>query len=101
MALCPLLKETCIEHGCKFYIHLVGADPQTGGPIDKFDCTFAFLPMLLVEGARETRHTAAAVESLRNELTRQNEGLAQLLFHSGALGRPAIKDVGDGNVRTS
>jgi len=79
-ALCPLLKEPCIEHRCKFYVHLLGKHPQTDEAVDKFDCAIAFLPVLLIEGAREARHIAAAVESLRNELTKQNEGLAQILF---------------------
>ena len=78
--LCPLLKEPCIEHRCKFYVHLLGVDPQTAAAVDKFDCAVAFLPVLLIEGAAQARHTAAAVESLRNELTKQNEGLAQILF---------------------
>jgi len=67
--LCPLLKSACIERRCKFWVHLLGNDPQTGQPVDKWDCSFRFFPMLLIENAQQTRQAGAAVESLRNEMT--------------------------------
>jgi hypothetical protein len=73
---CPLLKKPCIEHQCKFYVHLIGNDPQTGNGLDKFDCAVAFIPVLLIEGTQQTRQTGAAIESFRNEVTRQNSGLS-------------------------
>jgi hypothetical protein len=72
---CPLLKKTCIEHACKFYIHLLGSDPQTGKEIDKFDCAISFLPVLLIEGAKQTRHAAVAIESFRNETVKVGQRL--------------------------
>lgn len=74
--LCPLLKEPCIEHGCKFYIHLLGNNPQSGVAEDRFDCTFAFFPILLIENSQQQRQTGAAVESLRNETVRTAEVLS-------------------------
>lgn len=65
---CPLLKKDCVKHTCKFYVHLLGNNPQTGKPEDRFDCTFAFLPVLLIENAQQQRQTGAAVESMRNEM---------------------------------
>lgn len=65
---CPFLKKACIEHKCKQYVHLTGTHPQTGQPVDEFDCSFAWMPVLLIEGAKETRQAAAAVESLRNRI---------------------------------
>jgi hypothetical protein len=67
MNLCPLLKKKCIEHRCRWYIQLLGADPQTGEQLNKWGCAVEFLPMLLIENAKEVRQTAAAVESARNE----------------------------------
>jgi len=70
---CPLLKKPCIEHQCKFYVHLLGNDPQTGKGIDKFDCAMAFIPILLIEGAQQTRQAGAAIESFRNEMVKANQ----------------------------
>lgn len=64
--LCPFLKKSCVGHQCKMFVHLTGTNPQTGQPVDEFDCSLGWLPVLLVEGAKETRQAAAAVESLRN-----------------------------------
>lgn len=66
--LCPLLNKPCIEHQCKFYVQLLGRDPQTNAPIHKWDCSIAFLPILLIEGAQQTRQAGAAIESFRNDL---------------------------------
>lgn len=64
---CPLLKTPCIEHGCHWYTHLLGTNPQTDKPIDEFGCAVVWLPVLLIENAKEIRQTAAAVESARNQ----------------------------------
>jgi len=76
---CPLLKKSCIEHQCKFYVHLLGNDPQTGKGIDKFDCAMAFIPVLLIEGAQQTRQAGAAIESFRNEMVKGNAQTQRLL----------------------
>jgi hypothetical protein len=76
---CPLLKKDCIEHKCKFYVHLLGNDPQTGKGIDKFDCAVAFIPVLLIEGAQQTRQAGAAIESFRNEMVLGNQQTQRLL----------------------
>ena len=78
--MCPLLKGDCVEHGCKFYVHLIGNNPQTGAPEDKFDCTFAFLPILLIENSQMQRQTHGELNSFRNEI----EQGAQMLLASAA-----------------
>jgi len=65
---CPLIKKECVEHKCKFYVHLLGKNPQSSGVIDNWDCAISFLPVLLIEGAQQTRQAGAAIESFRNEL---------------------------------
>lgn len=76
--ICPLTGDECMEHGCEFYTHLIGKDPQTGKDIDNFGCAIAFLPLLLVENAQQQRQTGAAVESFRNNMTKQNEQMLKL-----------------------
>lgn len=65
--LCPLLKKACIEHACRWYIHLIGSSPQSDKPLDEWGCAVEWLPVLLIENAKETRQAAAAIESTRNE----------------------------------
>jgi hypothetical protein len=71
---CPLLKARCIEQRCRWYIQLLGTDPQKGQAVDKWGCAVEFIPVLLIENAKEVRQTAAAVESARNE-SKENAGL--------------------------
>lgn len=70
---CPILKEDCIEFKCKFWDHLRGTHPQTGQEIDEYDCAIKWLPMLMIENAKQSRETGAAVESFRNEMVKQHQ----------------------------
>lgn len=81
---CPLLKKPCIEHRCTWYVHLFGSDPQTGEQLNKFGCSIAFLPILLIENAKEVRQTAGAVESARNEQVNNAALLASTLLRAQA-----------------
>lgn len=77
--LCPLLKEPCIEHKCKFYIHLLGNDPQVSNKtIDSWDCAIAWMPILLIENAAQGRQAGAAIESFRNVLSNKADALLAL-----------------------
>lgn len=75
MKKCPLIKAKCTEHGCAWYTHVIGLDPQTQKPIDTFDCAVKWLPILLTEGARQTHTVAAAVTSMRNEVVQRQDVL--------------------------
>jgi hypothetical protein len=71
--LCPLLKKECIEHQCEWFTHVLGNDPQTGKPLDHWNCAVPWLPMLLIDGTQQGRQTGAAIESFRNEMVRANK----------------------------
>lgn len=70
---CPLTRKTCMEHECEFYIQLQGVNPNTGQPVDKWGCAHAWMPILLIESAKETRQAAAAIESFRNESVKDTD----------------------------
>jgi hypothetical protein len=65
---CPLIQGTCKQFDCLFWTQLRGTHPQTGQEIDEYDCAVRWLPILLIENAKEVRQGAAAVESLRNRV---------------------------------
>jgi hypothetical protein len=58
-----------------FWVHMLGQNPQTGHEVDQFDCSIKWLPVLLVENARQTRGAQAAVESMRNEVVQRQDAL--------------------------
>ncbi len=70
---CPLIQKKCKEHKCKFYIQVMGKNPQTGQDVNEWNCAVTWLPMLLIEGSQQTRQTGAAIESFRNEMVEANK----------------------------
>ena len=77
--LCPLKSAPCIGLDCAWFTQLRGTHPNTGAEIDEWSCTVAWLPVLLIENAKETRQTAAAVESFRNVVAAGQEQAKALL----------------------
>lgn len=69
---CPYtgFTKTCFDgvtkHNCPKWIRVTGTHPNTGHPVDSYDCSDAWVPALLIENSQQQRQTAAAVESLRN-----------------------------------
>lgn len=76
---CPHYKKPCLEHGCTHYQKLRGHNPQTGEPIDEYQCAELWTNILLIENAQMGRQTGAAVESFRNEMVKGNNTLANVL----------------------
>ena len=90
---CPFWKGPCKEHECRLYIQVLGANPNTGEQMNKWDCSFAWLPILAIETSQQTRQTGASVDSLRNEIVRLQEASLQLqLFEAKENGIMFIRD---------
>ena len=71
---CPFWKKTCdkVCHTCPLYKQVRGRDVNTGKELDHWDCSLAWLPMLLIEVAQQSRSGAAATEGFRNEMVNLN-----------------------------
>lgn len=72
--ICPLHRQDMSKvcHRCPLWVKIRGKDPQSSAEIDHWNCSLAWLPMLLIENAQQSRQTGAAVESFRNEVVRLN-----------------------------
>ena len=53
---------------CRKWVQVQGTNPNTGDPVNRWDCVDAWLPFLLIENSQMQRQTGAAVESFRNEV---------------------------------
>ena len=62
-----------------------GTNPNDGKEVDEYACAIAWLPMLLVENAAQSRQAGAAIESFRNEMVKANESNQNLLELSKVL----------------
>ncbi len=65
-------RDILAECDCPKFVSIKGTDPQ-GGTVDRHGCVDSFLPLLLLEGALQSRQVAAAVESFRNEVVKADE----------------------------
>lgn len=71
-------------------MYLVGAHPQTGQPIDCFDCADQWASVLTIEAAKETRPAVAAIQSFRNDMVRRQRAFIALVT------RPRLEAMGHG-----
>jgi hypothetical protein len=55
-------------HTCPWWVEIEGRNPQSQERVDRWDCTIAFLPSLLIENSAQQRSTAAAVETVTVEM---------------------------------
>lgn len=77
---CPLDSfNPCRQLDCAWFMKITGKNPNTGKDTEDWGCAMAWLPVLLVENAQQSRSTGAAVESFRNEMVNQNERNLQKL----------------------
>lgn len=71
---CPFHKQPMSKvcHKCALFVKVRGTTPD-GQEIDNWNCSFAFLPYFVLEGAAMTRQLGAAVESMRNEMVKMDQ----------------------------
>ena len=80
---CPILDHKCIEFKCKWWRLLRGTNPQSGEEIDEYDCAIPMLLVMACENAKETRQTAASIDSFRNVMVKQGELVLALTSQVG------------------
>lgn len=90
--ICPMMGgESCVEDGsirngelvkCRFWVNVLGTNPQTNETINNGDCAIAWMPVLLIENSRVNRETGAAVESMRNESVTTGQHLTSALLQA-------------------
>jgi hypothetical protein len=78
---CPLLKKDCIGIQCAWFTQMIGKNPNTGQDINEWNCAITWLPVLLIENSQQSRQTAAAVESFRNEMVNQGNSTQQMFLN--------------------
>ena len=83
---CPLNNfKKCKQFKCAWFVQMKGTNPNDGKEVDEYACAMAWLPMLLVENAMQSRQAGAAIESFRNEMVKANESNQNILEMSKIL----------------
>ena len=83
---CPLNNfKKCKQFKCAWFVQMKGTNTNDGKEVDEYACAIAWLPMLLVENAMQSRQSGAAIESFRNEMVKANQSNQSLLEMSKIL----------------
>lgn len=75
---CPLWKKSMDQvcHTCPWWQRVDGKDPQSVNHIDIWNCSLAFLPLLLIENSQRQMQTAASVDKVANEMQKTDQQAA-------------------------
>lgn len=77
---CPLNNfKKCKQFKCAWFVQMKGQSPNDGKEVDEYACAVAWLPLLLVENAMQSRQSGAAIESFRNEMVKANDSNRNIL----------------------
>ena len=77
---CPLNNfKKCKQVKCALCVQMKGQNPNDGKEVDEYACAVAWLPVLLVENAMQSRQSGAAIESFRNEMVKANDSNRNIL----------------------
>ena len=89
---CPLNNfEPCKQLECSWFMKIQGKNPNTGKDTEEWGCAMAWLPVLLIENAMQSRQTGAAVESFRNEMVETNkQNIAAMLISGSKKDKPSM-----------
>ena len=94
---CPLIGKDCIGLQCSWFTQIRGTHPQTGEPVDEWGCAVTWMPFLLIENSQKQRETGAAVESFRNENSKQTETLTKVMLQAQEIVPNILKETLNNN----
>jgi hypothetical protein len=78
---CPILSVgqpdmvPCVEHRCRWFQKIEGTNPQTGEPVEPWDCAVPMLFVAVLENAKQQRDTRKAVAEMHQTVKDGNTGL--------------------------
>jgi len=94
--MCPLWQKdmSTVCHKCPLWTHVAGKNPNTGEDVNKWNCSLAWMPMLMIENSMMQRQTGAAVESFRNEVVKAANERTQQIAYDDSIPKlnPALRD---------
>lgn len=79
---CPQFQKPMnkVCHRCPKWTLIRGMDPQDNTrQIDRWECSDALVPMLLIELGRQIRSNAAAIETLSSNVSKTSDGSVAMI----------------------
>jgi CxxC motif-containing protein len=80
---CEEIKDNKM-YRCAWYTCLQGKNPQSEEVINEWQCAMAWMPIMMVENAQQSRGVNQAITSMRDEtIARQDLAIATMVEHRG------------------
>ena len=88
--------KPCVEDGsiidgelvaCRFWVTVMGKNPQTGETTNNGDCAIAWLPVLLIENSKVNREVSAEVGAMRNESVTTGQQLTAAIIQASTVNK--------------
>lgn len=79
---CPLWRKDVSKvcHSCAWFSRVTGVDPQTGAAVDHWACAITMQVLATLDAAKAAHAGGATTQELRNDLLRERQQQARLLF---------------------
>lgn len=77
---CPFWRQKMSKvcHTCSLWTLLRGKNPQTEEMIERWDCSLAHLPTLMLEAAQQSRQAGASTDKVANEVRAFHEKMEDM-----------------------
>lgn len=75
-------RDMVINSRCRKWRQIQGTNPNTGEPLNQWDCVDGWMPFLTLENTQQVRQVGAAVESFRNEAARTSQVQTALIMNA-------------------
>lgn len=93
---CPLWRKDVSKvcHTCAWYGSIAGKHPQTGQPVDQWQCAITLTVLSTLETAKATHEAGATTQELRNDLYVERTTQTRLLMSRV---NPVVPQLGNNN----
>lgn len=72
---CPFWQGPCRESQCRLWVCVRGKNPQSEEYIDRWGCSFEWMPALIIEVAQQSRQAGASTDKVATEVAKVNEAV--------------------------
>lgn len=71
-------RDLVVSGRCRRWMQIQGANPNTGEPLNRYDCVDNWTPLLLIENSQMQRQTGASCDKVANEVRRFHDSMREM-----------------------
>lgn len=75
---CPLWRAPCKQQKCRWFVQVIGHNPNTGVKENRWDCAIAWLPIMQIETSQQARQAGASSDKVATEVAKFHRSMVQM-----------------------